>query len=118
MERKVLVQRIRKECDDKFVIAGRYYSVISALNDLKLTERELQLVAFTAVRGNMSYANIRQDFCNVYGTSFATINNMISRMKKIGVFVKEGGKVKVAPAILLDFSNNIVLQVKLEYNEN
>lgn len=113
----MLFQRIRKDGVDIYDSAGMYYSVVSALNGLKLTEREVQLVAYTAIRGNMSYANIRQDFCRRYGTTSATVNNMISRMKKIGVFVKENGKVKVAPVIALDFSKEIVIQIALGYGK-
>lgn len=111
----ITYQRIRKVVGgDRVVKAEMYYGVISALNGLKLTERETQLVAYTAVRGNMSYANIRQDFCNRYSTTLPTVNNMISRMKKLGVFIKENGKVKVCPVLSLDFGKDVVLQVSLE----
>jgi hypothetical protein len=36
--------------------------ILSAVNGLKLTEREIQLIAFTAVKGNISYGSIREEF--------------------------------------------------------
>jgi hypothetical protein len=85
------------------------------VNNLNLTEREIQLVAFTAIKGNISYANNRQEFCDKYKSSEATIYNIISKLKKIGVLIKEGNKVKVNPVISLDFESNLVLEIKLNH---
>jgi hypothetical protein len=85
------------------------------VNNLNLTEREIQLVAFTAIKGNISYANNRQEFCSKYNSSEATIYNIISKLKKIGVLIKEGNKVKVNPVISLDFESNLVLEIKLNH---
>ena len=38
-----IVQKLGKEYDDKYELAQKYYAVLSALNNLKLTEREIQL---------------------------------------------------------------------------
>jgi hypothetical protein len=42
---------------------------------------------------------------------------MISKLKKVKVFVKDGSKVKVNPVILLNFKDNIKLEIKVEHNE-
>ena len=115
MEGIILVQKLRKKENDVFSLAERYYTILSAVNDLHLTEREIQLIAFTAVKGNISYANIREEFCNKHNTSSATINNIISKLKKIGVLIKDGTKVKVNPVIILDFNKNISLEIKLTH---
>lgn len=109
----VIVQSFKNVSNDDFLLAEKYYSILSAINGFSLTERELQLVAFTAIRGNMSYTNIKEDFCKKYSTSEATINNMISKLKKKNVLVKDRGKIKTHPAIVLDFKKNIKLEIKL-----
>jgi hypothetical protein len=86
---------------------------LSSINDLKLTNREVQLIAFAAIKGNISYANIRQEFCTIYDSTSPAINNIISKLKKMGVFVKDGTKVKVNPLILLNFEKDIILQISL-----
>ena len=101
--KKTIVQKLKKQEQDVYASAQRYYGVLSAVNSLSLTERELQLVAFTAVKGNISYKNIREEFCQKYKSSAPTINNLISKLKKNGVFVKEGSKVKVNPIIKFEF---------------
>lgn len=115
MEAVTLIQKLKKKEEDAFSIAKRYYTILSAVNDLKLTEREIQLIAFAAVRGNISYANIRKDFCDMFNTSSATINNIISKLKKVNVLIKDGTKVKVNPVIVLDFNKNVTLEIKMTH---
>ena len=110
-----VVQKLKKEEDDMFLSAQRYYTILSAINDIGLTKREVQLIAFTAIRGNISYSNIRQEFCEKYASSSPTINNMISKLKKMGILVKDGSKVKVNPVIVLDFEKEVLmLQITLK----
>lgn len=108
-----IVQRLKKSVKDDIALAEKYYRILSAINDLKLTNREVQLIAFAAIKGNISYANIRQEFCTIYDSTSPAINNIISKLKKMGVFVKDGTKVKVNPLILLNFEKDIILQISL-----
>lgn len=114
---KIILQKLKKVSDDNYMHAEVYYSILSALNNLKLTQREVQLVAFTAVRGNMSYANVKEEFCKRYNSSSPTISNIISKLKKMHVLVKDGGKIKVNPKISLDFSNDVTLEIKLTHGQ-
>jgi hypothetical protein len=116
-ERKIIIQRLRKDVDNQFTLAEKYYSILSAINNLNLTQREIQLVAFTAIKGNITYANVREEFCNKYSTTSPTINNIISKLKKMGIFIKESGKVKINPIIVVDFTKNLTLEIKLEHGE-
>ncbi len=111
--RKTVLQRIKKNEKDAINIAQKYYSLLSAANDVHLTHREIQLVAFTAVKGNISYSSNKEEFCTLYNSSPPTINNMISKLKKLHLLVRDGGKTKVNPSILLDFENDIILQIRL-----
>ncbi len=113
-----LVQKLAKSYTDKYGLAQQYYSLLSALNGLKLTEREIQLVAYTAIKGTITYANARAEFCNKYNTTTATINNIVSKLKKVGIFIKEDGKVKVNPVIVLDFNKHINLFIQLQHEED
>jgi molybdenum cofactor biosynthesis enzyme MoaA len=115
--KKIIVQKYLRKIEDNYAMAEKYYSVLSTVNGLKLTQREIQLVAFTAIRGNISYSSIREDFCTKYNSTNPTINNIISKLKRIGVFIKDGSKIKVNPVIILNFSNDIMLEIKMEHNE-
>ena len=112
---KGILQRLKKSEADSYALAERYYNILSAINDLHLTKREIQLIAFAAIKGNISYANNREEFCAKYGSSGATINNLISKLKKMSILVKDGTKVKVNPVIVLDFNKAISLEIKLTH---
>lgn len=116
-EKKIIVQRLRKEVSDSFSLAEKYYSVLSAVNNLNLTKREIQLVAFTAIKGNITYGNVRTEFCKKFNTSSPTINNIISKLKKLGIFIKNDGKVKVNPRIVLDFTKDLKLEINIEHGK-
>ena len=116
-KRNIVIQELKKSLEDEYVVAQKYYSILSAINNLNLTKREIELIAFTAVKGTISYANSRAQFCEKYNTTTATINNIVSKLKKIGIFVKHLGKIKVNPIIVIDFKKNLNLVIRLVHNE-
>lgn len=113
-----IVQQVEKSLDDKYMLAQKYYAILSAINNLQLTKREIELVAFTAIKGSISYANNRTEFCERYNTTTATINNIVSKLKKVSVFVKEKGKIHVNPYIVVDFEKNLNLVIRLKHEED
>jgi DNA-binding MarR family transcriptional regulator len=113
----MVVQRISKQYTDEVSVGIKYYSLISELNNLNLTDRELQLLAFTAHRGTISSLSAKQEFARRFHSSIPTINNMISKLSRMGLFIKVKGKTKVNPKIALDFSTGIVLQIIMTKKE-
>ena len=113
----MIVQRLKAPVRDEMELAEKYYSIISAVNNLGLTNREIQLISFTAIKGNMSYSNVKEEFCEMYNTSSPTINNMISKLKKKDVLVKDKGKIKVHPFIALDFKKDVAIEIRMEHGK-
>jgi len=112
----VIVQTL-KTTGDALEMAEKYYGILSTLNSIRLTQREIQLVAFTAIRGSMSYANVRNEFCKKYNSTTPTINNLISKLKRVGLLIKKDGKIIVNPAVALNFAQNIKLEIKMFHGE-
>jgi hypothetical protein len=117
MNPTIIIQRLKRSIETDIELAEKYYSILSAINNLHLTEREIQLISFTAIKGNITYANVREEFCKTYNSTSPSINNIISKLKKIGIFIKENGKVKVNPIIVIDFTKDITLEIKLVHGE-
>jgi hypothetical protein len=116
-ERKIVIQKLQKSLDDEYAVAEKYYDVLSVINNLGLTKREIELVAYTALNETISYANKKTEFCKKYNTTSATISNLICRLKKMGVFIKEAGKIKVNPVIVIDFKKNLNLVINITHND-
>jgi len=113
----MIVQSLKKVVDTDMQLAEKYYSILFTINNLHLTEREIQLIAFTAIKGNITYANVREEFCKTYNSTSPTINNIVSKLKRLGIFVKENGKVKINPKIIIDFKKDLMLNIKLIHEE-
>jgi hypothetical protein len=113
----IVIQKLKKVVFTDIELAQKYYSILSAINSLNLTEREIQLISFTAIKGNITYANVREEFCKTYNSTSPSINNIISKLKRVGIFIKENGKVKVNPIICIDFKKDVTLEIKLVHGE-
>lgn len=109
----MIVQRLRKDLRNDTDVAYKYYSVLSAFNDLQLTTREIQLISFVAVSGSISVPSNKEKFCKEYDTTGATVNNMVSKLKKKNLLIKKDGKIIVNVIISLDFSNDVNLEIKI-----
>lgn len=90
-----------------------YYSLVAAFNQLNLTKREIQLLAFTNRRGNIAAITAKQQFVTLFDSSIATINNMISRLSARNLLVKQHGKIIVNPLLNLDLQKPLVLHLTL-----
>jgi len=109
--KQILLQKISSERE----LAEKYYSILSAVNSLGLTKSEIQLIAFTAMKGNITYANVRQEFCKEYGTTSPTINNIVSKLKKQNIFLKKGKLIFINPVITPDFKKNVTLEINMKH---
>lgn len=110
---EVVVQKLAIHHEKPIDRAIVYYSVISALNNLKLQKREIELLAFTAIRGTITPLPAREEFVKQFGSSLATIENMKSKLVKSHLIIKDGDMYRVNPTIAPKFDNNIVLKIDL-----
>ena len=46
----MIIQKLKKDVYTDIELAEKYYSILSAINNLHLTEREIQLISFTAIK--------------------------------------------------------------------
>lgn len=118
---RMILQKLKYVVENPLQRAERYFAIISVLNNLELAKREIQLLAFTAVRGNIGSASSKGEFVQQYDSSLATVGNIITKLSKelegtnLRLLVKEGKKmVTVNRALLLDFNKGLVLQITLE----
>jgi hypothetical protein len=97
---------------DDVDMAIRYYAVLCAFNGLKLARRDIQLLGYVASGKNIGNISHKREFCERFGTSFPTMGNIVSKLKKLGILVKENGRIKVADNTLPDFSQDVLLALK------
>lgn len=110
---EINVQKLAKSYEKPIERAIVYYSMISSLNRLKLQKREIELLAFTAIRGTITPLSAREEFVKQFGSSLATIENMKSKLFKAGLMVKDGDMYRVDPSLHLEFDKPIILRIDL-----
>jgi hypothetical protein len=49
----MIVQRFKRKERDRFSSIKKYYSILFSINDINVTEREIQLVSFIALNGSI-----------------------------------------------------------------
>lgn len=113
----MIFQKIKNISKDDIELISKYYYIIAYVNNIHLTKREVELITFTNIKGNISYKENREEFCSLYGTSSATVYNMISKLKRMKILVNDKDKVKVHPSINLDFKKGISLSIQLDYEK-
>lgn len=115
---QIIAQKIHKEYSKTIDLAIVYYQILSDLNKLDLSKREIELLAHTAVRGVISSITSKEEYIKKFGSSKATVNNMISKLTRMGLLTKTDSKIEVNKQICPDFSKkNMVLQLNLKVND-
>ena len=116
-DKQVIVKTIKKSFDDKIKAGITWFRFISAVNDIQLTKRELELLSFINLRGTISSLQSKEEFCKIFESSIATVSNMTSRLLKKKLLIKEKSKTKINPALKVDFSHDFVVRFFINVNE-
>lgn len=114
----MIIQRLAKQYDDALEKAITYYSLLCILNGIKLGNREIQLLAFTAVRGTITPKPAREEFAKLFDSSLHTIENAKGVLVKRNLLIKDGDMYRVHPKISLDFNQPITLIITLNNGED
>ena len=114
---KVIVQTIQRSVSSDVEKAIKYYSVMFSLNNIRLPQKQLYLLAFTAARGSITSPAARKEFVEAFDSSLASLENMKQELVKAGLLVQIDMKYKVNPQIALDFTRDIVLKINLKGDE-
>src|SRR5690349_18467013 len=100
---QVLVKTIKKSFNNKIKAGITWFKFIAAINDIKLTSRELELLSYTNYRGTISSIQAKEEFCKIFNSSTGTINNMIGPLIEKKLLIKSNSKIKINPTLKVDF---------------
>lgn len=109
--RKVVVQEIVKVVPD---VAERYFRILSAINNLGLTDREINLLAYIANNG-LTDRQSREEFCKKYNTTLASIYNVVSNLKKMGMVTKDKDGTRMVAVLDFDYKKDVRLHIELRH---
>lgn len=111
---KTIVQKIVNVSGSILEKAVKYYSIMSVLNNIHLTPREIQLLAFMSLRGTISTPASKAEFERLFSSPRASIGNMVWKLTNKGILVRnEENDVVINPHIRLNFNDVLVLNITL-----
>jgi len=117
----MIVQKINTIITDAEDLAFRYFSILSVVNDfsykgkkMDLVKRDCQLLAL-AVSTNKDVSEVKEEFVEKFGSSMATVGNIISKLYKLNILKKDKRIVRINPVLLLDFNSDLALQIVMKH---
>lgn len=115
-------KNITKEVSTHKEIASIYYKLIGALYNIHLTDMELGVMMYTSIYGTISTPPAREEFIKEYNSSKASLHNIISRLQKRKLLIKdEFNKIRIRPELCLltddSYQFKIILSIKKEEDE-
>jgi len=111
----MIIQKINNpNIDGAFEMAYKYFSILSVINDMGLVNRDIQLLAY-AISQKKVVSEIKKEFAEKFNSSMPTIGNIISKLYRLNVLKKDKRLVSVNPALLIDFKQDLGLQIILKH---
>jgi hypothetical protein len=86
-------------------IAIVYFQLLSAFNNLKLSDGEIKLLAHIALNKGIVSGSCKMSYVDKYESTIPSVDNTISKLKKKKLLLKKGTSVVLNPMISLDFTS-------------
>ena len=113
----MIVQKINTQIDGSFDLAFKYFSILSTINDMEMVKRDIQLIAYS-ISENKPVSEVKTEFVEKFGSSMATVGNIISKLYKLNILKKNKRVVTVNPKLLFDFNSDLALQIVFKHGDN
>mgnify|MGYP003656339613 CR=1 FL=1 len=111
----MIVQKINIGVEGTFDMAFKYFAALSVLNGMNLVKRDLQLIAYS-IAENKPVSEVKVEFIEKFGSSMATVGNIISKLYKLNILKKNKRVVSIHPVFLpIAFEEDILLAIKLKH---
>lgn len=115
---KMVGKKINKVLPSEFSVAKMYYKIQFELNGHHLSNLELNLITYTAIVGYITTVSSKQKFIDRFKTTQGTVNNIVAKLKKRGILIKENGRVKVNSFLVEDFTKGLTLVINLRNGQD
>lgn len=109
----VTTLRVKKEYNQDEDLAVKFYNIISILNNFKWSLMECRIMAYAAMKGDISSGGRVKAFCSVFKTTSGSLSNSVSILFKQGFLVKLDGKTKVNDGLYFNVNTDIIFQLKM-----
>lgn len=106
------VKRFKRQLSDKDRIR-RYYILLLALNDIKVSRQELDTLVLIMFSNKPIGHLERKEVVASLNSTAGTIDNTISSLKKKGLLIEENGKTLINPFCAMPVNKDVTLEIQL-----
>lgn len=112
----MILQKIKKQVESEYQLAYKYFSILSIVNDMELVNRDIQLIAYSISEGK-PISELRHEFVKKFGSSMATVGNIISKLYKLSILIKDKRNININPVLLFDFNQDLGLGIEFKHGD-
>ena len=112
----MIVQKINTNISSSEELAFKYFSILSTINNMEMVKRDVQLISY-AISQNKDVSEIKVEFVEKFGSSMATVGNIISKLYKLNVLKKNKRIVSINPKLLFDFESDLALGISFKHGD-
>lgn len=107
-------QEIDRKYDTAWDKAKIYLKIMLPLGNFHITNQELDILAFIACSGDISKVPIRRACLEKFQISNSSLNNSISKLKRLGLLVKVNNQnINILPTFQVNYDSDLYLNIKL-----
>lgn len=92
---------IKKYFNSDLEIAVKYFQITNDLNNFKWSPLEINLLAFLSSGETLSTGGKKERFCSLFNVAKDSVYNASSQLVKKHFLIKEEGKIKIHPQLLI-----------------
>lgn len=96
-------------------LLDKWFSIIACLNDINLTNRELELIGWIALNGFPKTREQKELYFQQYKRSEPTLYNLVRDIKKKGFLIKKDDNILLHPALKLNTEEPLNLNIIIEH---
>lgn len=112
-DKPIIVQKIVSQQKDALGKAVKYYSVLCALNNIRLSPMEMNMLSFAGVKGSLWSGGSMKQFCELFNSTPSSAGNLIYKLRKKGLLIRINTRIRVIPALSLDFKRDLLLNIHI-----
>lgn len=112
---KINFAQHKKSFNSEMEFVKLYYTLIFNFYNIKVSQKEVDLVAFSTIKGTLSTPPVREEYLKTFNMSKGSMYNMLSNLQKLSIIVKdEEKKYRVNPNIVIDTTKPVILSLQIE----
>ena len=108
-----MLQKLNFNYSDHQTRSLAYFKLISLMNNLELQVNDLNVLVWLSINKILS-TKTKKEVCAKYNIKEGNLNNILSRLRKMGIITTQDKITTLIPVFNQDFENEMTLAIRLD----